>query len=134
MDPLFWVFQKAKIWSPCMVEPVLITNNINKKYATEYTCMTVGTSNNLKFINNLKLLKDKNVMIDNSGASCDSTPHEDGIKMSLNGKAGDSITNASGDNMAKKYVGDMHVRKFNIKGKVINKLIIENVIIIPDVK
>ena len=23
MDPLFWVCQKAKIWSPCMVEPVL---------------------------------------------------------------------------------------------------------------
>ena len=24
MDPLFGVCQKAKIWSPCMVEPVLI--------------------------------------------------------------------------------------------------------------
>ena len=23
MDPLFWVFQKAKIWSPCLVEPLL---------------------------------------------------------------------------------------------------------------
>ena len=117
MDPLFWVFQKAKIWSPCMVEPVLITNNINKKYATEYTCMTVGTSNNLKFINNLKLLKDKNVMIDNSGASCDSTPHEDGNKMSLNGKAGDSITNAISDNMAKKICRRYACKKVQHQGK-----------------
>ena len=23
-DPLFWVCEKAKIWSPCMVEPLLI--------------------------------------------------------------------------------------------------------------
>ena len=23
-NPLFWVCQKAKIWSPCMVEPLLI--------------------------------------------------------------------------------------------------------------
>ena len=26
MDPLFWVCQKAKIWYPCMVEPLLITS------------------------------------------------------------------------------------------------------------
>ena len=30
MDPLFWVCQKAKIWSPCMVEPVL-SNNFGKE-------------------------------------------------------------------------------------------------------
>ena len=38
MDPLFWVCQKAKIWSPCMVEPLLrriipsIVNNSNNIY------------------------------------------------------------------------------------------------------
>ena len=38
-------------------------------------CMTVGTSKNLKFLDDLKLLKDKNVIIADSGATCDSTPH-----------------------------------------------------------
>ena len=52
-------------------EHYLITNNINEKYSTEYMCMTVGTINILKFLDNLKLLEDKNVMIADSGATCD---------------------------------------------------------------
>ena len=54
--------------------------------------------------------------------------------MIRNGKAIDSITNASGDNMAAKYVGNMHVRKCNNKGRVVNELLIKNLIIVPDVK
>ena len=44
-------------------------------------------------------------MILDSGAICDSTPHEAGIKMIRNGKAGDSVTNASGDDMATIFLG-----------------------------
>ena len=44
--------------------------------------MTVGKSKNSKIPDNLELLEDKNVMISDSGAKFDSTPHEAGIKMS----------------------------------------------------
>ena len=101
------------------VEESLITHNVNEKYATEYICMTVGAIKNLKFTNDLKLLKYRNVMISDSGMTCDSTPHESGIKLIRNENLGDSIINASGDEMAVKYAGNMHVSKCNNKIKAI---------------
>ena len=52
----------------------------------------------------------------------------------LNGKVGDSISNANGDDISAKYVGNMHVSKCNNKGEVVNKLVIKNVIVVPDDK
>ena len=101
-------------------EHALITTNVNKKYATEYMCMTVVMIENLKFTDGLKLLEDKNAMIPNNGATCDSISHADGIKMIRNRKVGDSITNTSGKDMAAKYVGNMHGSKCSNKGKVVN--------------
>ena len=66
-------------------------------------CMTFGTSKNFKFPNYLKVLEEKNIIIANSVATYDSTPHEASIKMIQNGKSGDSITNASGYDMASNY-------------------------------
>ena len=63
-------------------------------------CMTVRTNKKLKFPDDLKLSKDKNMMIFDIGATCESTPHEADIKLRKNWKAGDSATNASGVDMA----------------------------------
>ena len=63
-------------------------------------------------------------MIANSGSTCDSTPHEAGIKIIQNGKSGDSITNSSDYDMARKYVGNIHVSECKNKGKVVNKHVI----------
>ena len=86
--------------------------------------MTLVTSKNLKFPNDQKLIQKKNVMISDSGATCDSTPNEAVIKLIRNGKAGNSITNASGDDMAAKYVVNMHVINCNNKGEVVNELFV----------
>ena len=59
-------------------------------------------------------------MVSDSDVTYDSTPNEYGIKMRQNGKAGYIITNASGDDMAVKYVGNMNVISCNNKGKVVN--------------
>ena len=74
------------------------------------------------------------MIISNSGATCDLTPHEAGIKLSRNVKEGGSITNVIGDDMATKYFVNMHVSKCNNKSKVVNELVIKNVIIVPYVK
>ena len=44
-------------------------------------CMTVRTNKKLKFPDDLKLSKDKNMMISDIGATCESTPHEADIKL-----------------------------------------------------
>ena len=42
MDPLFWVCQKAKIWSPCLMEPLLILFRQLMKVLYIYTCKAMG--------------------------------------------------------------------------------------------
>ena len=66
----------------------------------------------------------KNVIIADSGTTWESTTHESGVEMNRNGNAGDNSTNAGGDDMAVKYVGNIHVSKCKNKGKVVNELII----------
>jgi len=45
--------------------------------STEFMCMTV---NQMRFPDTLRLLEDPNIMIADTGATCDSTPHEFGIR------------------------------------------------------
>ena len=54
--------------------------------------------------------------------------------MIQNEKVGDSITNTSGDDMAPKYVRNIHIRMYNNKGEVVNKLINKNKRIVPNAK
>ena len=63
---------------------------------TEFMCMTV---NQMIFPDTLELLEDPNVMIADTGATCDSTLYAEGIVKTCDTRDSDGIKNVSGKSM-----------------------------------
>jgi hypothetical protein len=98
---------------------------------TEFMCMTV---NQMRFPDTLKLLEDPNIMIADTGATCDSTPHAEGIIKTRDARESDGISNASGKNMNAKYVGNMSAVKCDKMGDEVNRVTLPDVRVIPSAK
>ena len=86
---------------------------------TEFMCMA---ANEMRFPDSLKLLEDPNIMIADTGATCDLTPHDMGVIKTRDAKDSDGIKNASGSNMTTKYVGKMSVVKCDKMGQEVDRI------------
>ena len=106
-------------------QAMAVTNSV------EFMCMTTNT---MRFPDSLKLLEDPNVMIVDTGATCDSTPHAAGIIKTRDATESDGIKYASGKSMNAKNVGNMSAMKCDKMGQEVDRIVLPDVRVTPSAK
>ena len=82
----------------------------------------------LAFAANDSLFADPNVWIADSGATNDTTAHEIGTTNTKMASDGDNITNASGNNVSGKTVGDLKGVIYSKQGKELHDATIKELV------
>ena len=89
---------------------------------------------NLEFAQDDKILEDPNVFIGDTGATSDTCWSSHGFKNVRKSSKCDDITDASGNNVASKAIGNIHGKVCNKRGEMITKAVMKNVVHMPDAK
>ena len=106
----------------------MVSKDNNAESDSEFLLMT---KNDLTFAATDSLLADPNVWISDSGATSDTTVHEIGMPNKKMVSEEDNITDASGDNVSGKTVGDLKGIICNKQGKELYDATIKKLVYVP---
>ena len=103
-------------------------------YSVCASTVEYGLAEHEGFDDNIDLLNDPNIFIADTGATCDSTPYDTGMKDLRQAGKGDDIVDASGQKITAQSVGNLIGTVCNKDGQEKFKVTMNDVVHMPNAK